>query len=492
MIKHFMHFERKQFFRSSYWQKSIGLNILMAFLALYFMLTFLALGISLFPILDEQFPESDPLVILNRFLFYWFLADLLMRFFLQNLPVMNIKPFLVLPIKRSKILHYVLVKSAVSFFNFLPLFAVIPFGIMLIFEEYGTTTAIIWMALMVIFTLTINFLNIIIESRSAETEMSFLPIVLIASGLFALNYFEIITFSTLLAKGINAIDANPILILIPMAILGTVYYINYSFLRKKLYVDGSLKAKTQIATTSDLTWTRRFGTIAPFLQLDLKLLWRNKRPRSSIFILIIGLAYGLFFYPNPVYQGLEWLYVFVGIFVTGIFIINFGQFIPAWDSGYYKLLMSQNIKYKEYLNSKYTLMVMSSIIMFVLSIPYVYFGWKILLVHFAAMVYNVGVNTYIILLAGSFNRKKIDLTQRAAFNYQGTGAVQWLVGFPLLFVPVGLFFAPYKFIGFEAGVATLIILGATGIVFHQKIMRFIVTKYLNSKYKMISAFEQDN
>ena len=492
MIKHFINFEWKQFFRSSYWQKSIGLNILMAFLALYFMLTFLALGISLFPILDEQFPDSDPLIILNGFLFYWFLADLLMRFFLQKLPVMNIKPLLVLPIKRSQILHYVLGKSAVSFFNFLPLFAVVPFGIMLIIEDYGTTTALVWMVLMVVFTLIINFLNIIIESRSAETELLFLPVVLIASGLFALNYFEIVSFSTLLANGINAIDANPILILIPLAILGVVYYLNYTFLMKKLYVDGSLKAKTQTASTSDLTWTRRFGTIAPFLQLDLKLLWRNKRPRSSIFILIIGLAYGLFFYPNPVYQGLEWLYVFVGIFVTGIFIINFGQFIPAWDSGYYKLLMSQNIKYKEYLNSKYTLMVMSSIIMFVLSIPYVYFGWKILLVHFAAMVYNVGVNTYIILLAGSFNRKKIDLTQRAAFNYQGTGAVQWLVGFPLLFVPVGLFFAPYKFIGFEAGVATLIILGAIGIVFHQKLMRFIVTKYLNSKYKMISAFEQEN
>ena len=492
MIKHFIQFEWKQFFRSSYWQKSIGLNILMAFLALYFMLTFLALGISLFPILDDQFPDSDPLLILNGFLFYWFLADLLMRFFLQKLPVMNIKPLLVLPVKRSEILHYVLGKSAVSFFNFLPLFAVIPFGIMLILEEYGTTTALVWMVSMVIFTLIINFLNIIIESRSAETELSFLPIVLIASGLFALNYFEIVSFSTLLANGINAIDANPIFILIPLAILGFVYYLNYTFLMKKLYVDGSLKAKTQTASTSDMAWTRRFGTIAPFLQLDLKLLWRNKRPRSSVFILIIGLAYGLFFYPNPVYNGLEWLYVFVGIFVTGIFIINFGQFIPAWDSGYYKLLMSQNIKYKEYLNSKYTLMVMSSIIMFVLSIPYVYFGWKILLVHFAAMVYNVGVNTYIILLAGSFNRKKIDLTQRAAFNYQGTGAVQWLVGFPLLFVPVGLFFAPYKFIGFEAGVAFLIILGAIGIVFHQKIMRFIVTKYLNSKYKMISAFEQDN
>jgi len=492
MIKHFIKFEWKQFFRSSYWQKSIGLNILMAFLALYFMLTFLVLGLSLFPILDDQFPDSDPLLILNGFLFYWFLADLLMRFFLQKLPVMNIKPLLVLPIKRSEILHYVLGKSAVSFFNFLPLFAVIPFGIMLMLEEYGATTAMVWMISMIIFTLIINFLNIIIESRSAETELSFLPIVLIASGLFALNYFEIVSFSTLLANGINAIDTNPVFILIPLAILGVFYYLNYTFLMKKLYVDGSLKAKTQTASTSDLAWTRRFGKIAPFLQLDLKLLWRNKRPRSSVFILIIGLAYGLFFYPNPMYMGLEWLYVFVGIFVTGIFIINFGQFIPAWDSGYYKLLMSQNIKYNEYLNSKYSLMVMSSIIMFVLSIPYVYFGWKILLVHFAAMVYNVGVNTYIILLAGSFNRKKIDLTQRAAFNYQGTGAVQWLVGFPLLFVPVGLFFAPYKLIGFEAGVAFLIILGAIGIVFHQKLMNFIVAKYLNSKYKMISAFEQES
>ncbi|OGS73685.1 MAG: hypothetical protein A3F91_14845 [Flavobacteria bacterium RIFCSPLOWO2_12_FULL_35_11] len=492
MIKHFINFEWKQFFRSSYWQKSIALNILMAFLALYFILTFLALGISLFPILDKQFPESDPLELLNGFLFYWFLADLLMRFFLQKLPVMNIKPLLILPIKRRSILHYVLGKSAVSFFNFLPLFAVIPFGIMLIIEDYGTITALVWMLLMVIFTLTINFLNIIIESRSAETELSFLPIIVIASGLFALNYFEIVSLSTQLANGINAIHINPALILIPLAILAAVYYINYTFLLKKLYVDGSLKAKTQIASTTDLTWTRRFGTIAPFLQLDLKLLWRNKRPRSSIFILIIGLLYGLFFYPNPAYDNLEWLYVFVGIFVTGIFIINFGQFIPAWDSGYYKLLMSQNIKYKEYLNSKYSLMVMSSIIMFVLSIPYVYFGWKILMLHFAAMIYNLGINTYIILLAGSFNRKKIDLTQRAAFNYQGTGAVQWLVGFPLLIVPVAIFYGPYKLIGFEAGVATLIILGAIGIVFHQKIMRFIVSKYLHSKYIMINAFDQDN
>jgi len=232
--------------------------------------------------------------------------------------------------------------------------------------------------------------------------------------------------------------------------------------------------------------------MAPFLQLDLKLIYRNKRPRSSLFILVIGLLYGLFFYPNPTYQNWDSLFVLVGIFVTGVFMINFGQFIPAWDSGYYKLLMSQNIKYKEYLKSKYTLMILSAIILFILSIPYVYFGWKILLIHFAAMVYNIGVNSYVLLFAGSFNRKKIDLTQRAAFNYQGVGVVQYLLGLPLMLVPMGFFYLPYKFINFESGIATLILLGALGIIFHQKLMASITKRYIKSKYKMIDAFGQDN
>jgi hypothetical protein len=492
MISHFLKFEWKQFFRSSYWQKSIALNILLGFLAVYFMLTFLVLGISIYPILKKQFPESDPLIMVNGFLFYWFLGDLLMRFFMQKLPVMNIKPLLALPLKRSTILNYVLGKSAISFFNFLPLFAIIPFGVILIFEDYSTTTALIWMLTMYICTLIINFLNFIVEAKSAETELSFLPIIVIASGLFALNHFDIISFSTLLGNSVNAIIENPLLVSIPILILIGLYAANYSELKKKLYVDGSLKAKADVAVTTDLAWTRRFGDIAPFLQLDLKLLWRNKRPRSTIFILVIGLLYGLIFYPNPVYKEMIPMFIFVGIFVTGIFMINFGQFIPAWDSGYYKLLMSQNIKYKQYLNSKYSLMTISAVIMFVLSIPYVYFGWKILAIHFAAMVYNIGINSHVLLYGGSFNRKKIDLTQRAAFNYQGTGAVQWLIGFPLLLIPILIFYVPYKFINFEAGIATLIILGGIGIVFHQKLMNFITNQYLNSKHKMISAFDQNN
>ena len=492
MIKHFLNLEWKQYFRSSYWQKNMAINILMVFFALYFIVSFALLGFGLLFLLKEMFPEQDPFTMANNFLFYWIIGDLLMRFFLQKLPVMSVKPLLTLPIKRATVVNFVLGKSALSFFNFLPLFAIIPFGIMLIRDGQETSVILTWMLTMFIVVLISNFLNFIIEAFSADSELSFLPIVAVVGTLFALNYFEILPMTTLIGSAFLAIALNPIFILIPIAILALCYAFNFKTLKKKLYLDSSLKSKVTEVNAADLSWTKRFGDVAPFMQLDLKLIWRNKRTKSMAVLLLVGVLYGLFFYPNPVYADMVFMFALIGIVSTGFFLINFGQFIPAWDSGYYKLLMSQNIKYEQYLRSKFILMVISVVLLFILGIPYVYFGYKILIAHFAAAIYNIGVNTHVILWGGSFNRKKIDLDKKAAFNYQGTGAVQWLIGIPLMLVPMAIFGLINWLVGFEAAIAFLIVCGIAGIVFHKKLMKGITQKYLDSKYKMINAFSQDS
>jgi hypothetical protein len=492
MIKLFLSLEWKSFLRSASFGKSLAIKILMGFFALYFIGMFLFIGFFMDKILKQVFPDIDPLVAFNGLLFFWIIGDLLIRFFFQKLPVMTVKPLLTLPVKRKAVVNYVLGKSAVSFINFLPLFAAVPFGIKLISSGYNTSTVLIWILVIIIITLINNFLNFIIESLSAKTELSFLPIIVFVGSLFALNHFNIINVSEALSKGVTSFLDNPIFILIPILILVGLYIYNFKILRDKLFLDSGLKTKIKEVNTSNLDWTNNFGDIAPFLQLDLKLIWRNKRTKSSAFMVLIGLFYGLFFYPQPIYQDMPWFFLFIGVFSTGIFLINFGQFIPAWDSGYYKLLMSQNIKYEQYLKSKFTLMAVSVVILFVLGIPYVFFGWKILLAHFAAAIYNVGVNTHVILWGGSFNRKKIDLNKKAAFNYQGTGAVQWLIGIPLLILPLGLFALFYFLIGFEWACLILALFGVIGIVFHQSFMKYITAKYLKSKYKMVNAFDQDN
>ena len=183
--------------------------------------------------------------------------------------------------------------------------------------------------------------------------------------------------------------------------------------------------------------------------------------------------------------------VLVGIFSTGTFLINFGQFIPAWDSSYYNMLMSQNFKYERYLKSKFTIMTISVALLFVLGIPYVYFGWDILAVHFAAMIYNIGVNSHVILYGGTFNRKKINLDEKAAFNFQGTGAVQWLIGLPLMLLPMGIFALINWLVNFEIATIILGALGFVGIALHKKFMVAITKKYITNKYVMINAFGKE-
>ncbi|NMH89298.1 hypothetical protein HHX25_17430 [Flavivirga sp. Y03] len=492
MVKHFINLEWKSAFRAPNLGKSIGVKIFMGFLGLWLLLTFLGAGMILYPGLKKIFPDKDPLLLVNSFLFYWVLGDLIFRFFFQKLPVMSVKPLLVLPIKRSKVVNYVLRKSSLSFFNFLPLFLIIPFGVTLITKDYPVNSVLVWMLALAIITQINNFLNYIIESFSSKADLSFLPLVALSGILFGLNHFNIISFGEIISDGVNAIYKSPIFIIAPILILIIIYLVNFKILRKKLFLDGTLKNKAEAVNTSDLEWTKNFGEVGPFMRLDIKLIWRNKRTKSTVWIMVLGLLYGLFIYTNPGMSGKTPFYIFVGVFSTGIFLMNFGQFVPAWDSSYYKLLMSQNIKYEKYLKSKFTLMTFSVIILFVLGIPYVYFGWKVLFAHFAAAIYNIGVNTHVILWGGSYNRKKINLDQKAAFNYQGTGAVQWLIGIPLLLLPMGIFTGFYFLTGFEASCLIIMVMGVLGVVFHQKIMLFITGKYLDSKYKMIDAFDQDN
>ena len=75
-------------------------------------------------------------------------------------------------------------------------------------------------------------------------------------------------------------------------------------------------------------------------------------------------------------------------------------------------------------------------------------------------------------------------------NYQGTGAAQWLVGIPLMVIPVFLFWTFNKFISFEGGLAFLFGLGALGLIFRSYAISFIAQVYKRKKYTMIEGFKQ--
>jgi len=460
----------------------------MGFMALYFAVIFLVLGILLYKILGKLFPEIDPIVSLNSYLIYWVLFELVFRYFMQKLPVLNIKPLLILPVSRQKITNYVLTKSALSPFNIISLFWIIPFCITLLVKGYPVLKVLSWFVSLLCILLIVNFLNFLINKK----PICFYTILGVLIAAIGLEYYNIFDISAVGGQLFNLLYEHSILVVIPLALLALVYYLNYKNLKGLLFLDASLKQKVEDAKTQDLSWTNRFGDIAPFLQLDLKLIWRNKRPKMTVFMSLLLLLYGLFFYTNESLYEIPVMLVFAGIFITGMFLSNFGQFIPSWDSSYYSMMMSQNIPLRKYLDSKAGLITFSVVVLFLLSIPYVYFGWEIVALNLACALYNIGINMPMVLLISSMNKKRIDLEKSPMMNTQGMSAAQWIIIIPFLGLPVLVYLI--AFLLSNAMIATIFlgVVGFVGILFRNVFLNKITEIYRSKKYAMVAGFKEQN
>lgn len=488
MIKRFISLEWKQFFRASYFQKGLAIKILLILGALYFGGIALILGGSMFVILKKIIPDVDPIVSANNFLVYWILFELMIRYFMQQLPVMNIKPLMIIPIKRNIVIHYLLGKTIFSFFNFISLFLFLPFSVVLLVKGYPAINVLFWFLSLMCITMILNFTNFLIN----KSNTVFYILVPLFLTLIGLEYFNIFKVSKLFGQIFNALYNNPVFVIIPIAIMAGMYYVNFKFIRKGFYLDQTVSRKIKEVNVTDLSWINRFGSIAPFLKNDVKMIWRNARPKQVMMMSFFFLFYGLIFYTQPMYIKMPAVLAFASMFVTGGFLLSFGQLVPSWDSEYYKLLMSQNIPYKKYLESKWYLMVVAVTISFILSTPYLYFGWKIFGMIAAGALFNIGLNTFITLFGGALNRVPIELNTKAkAFsNTNGFNPTQMLIALPKLVLPMLLFYVPYKLFNFEAGLIVLALSGVLGIVFKNVFLNKIESIYQKGKYKTIAAFAE--
>ena len=487
MIKKFLFLEWKEAIRSATFATNMALKIVMAFFAIYFTILFLAIGVLAFYLLREM--GLDPITTVNKFLIYYFLMDLAFRLLLQKIPVMNIRPLLVFPIKRETIVHFSLGKTAFSFFNFAHAFLFLPFCVVLIIEGYSVFSVLLWHIAIFSLVYSNNFLNILLSNKD-NLLVVFIGVVAVLGGLQYYHFFDITTYS---APFFDGLFNSKALFLIPVFVLIGLYYFTFNYFKKNLYIDAGLSTKTEIARTENLTWLNQFGTIGTFLKNDIKLIKRNKRSKTTIALSVMFLFYGLLFFTNnaEVYNN-PYMHIFAGIFVSGGFLITFGQFVPSWDSAYYPLMMTQNIPYKGYLNSKWWLMVIGTVISTILASFYLYFGWHIYLTIVVGAIYNIGINSHLVLLGGAYTKTPIDLSSgKGAFGDKKAFNVKtMLVSIPQMVLPVGLYWLGSYLANENVGLALVAIIGILGFALRNPVFKLIEKIYKSEKYATIAAYKQ--
>lgn len=490
MIKQFISLEWKGFFRSASFKMNLALKILMGIGAFFMLLYALGLGVGAYYLI-EKFVDPEPLKIINKFLIFYLVGDLVLRYFLQKMPIVNIKPLLYLPLKKNQIVSFGINKTMISFFNILHAFFFVPFSIVLVIEGHPFLNVLGWhLAVLGLFYCN-NFLNIFINSK----DTVFYTVLVLIGAFGALMYYNIFDITHYTAPVFLAFYNQPYLAIIPIALAFVLYKMAFNYFRKNFYLDAGLAKKVDIAETDNMTWLNRFGSVSTFLKNDIKLLKRNKRSKMTIFMSLLFVFYGLLFFTGSisVYDGPFWR-IFAGIFVSGGFLFSFGQFVPSWDSAYYPLLMSQNIRYKEYLESKWYLMVIATVLSTIIASFYLYWGWQAYAAVVVGGIYNIGVNSHIVLWGGAYIKTPIDLTSaKKAFGDKKSFNVKTLLlTLPKLLLPMVIYAIGHFAHGEVLGFALVAILGLAGFLFKNKVFGIIEKVYKAEKYKTLLAYKQTN
>jgi uncharacterized membrane protein (DUF485 family) len=485
MIQKFLYLEWKAFTRSASFGANIALKIFLGFLAILYSFIFLMAGIGAFYGLKEM--HLDPLQAVNKFLIYYFLIDLAFRLLLQKIPVMNIRPLLALPFKRPTIVNFSIGKTIISFFNFLHVFFFLPFTIVLLIEGYDVVSVILWHLAMVALVYSNNFLNIILTNKDNVFTI-FLAIVLVLGGFQYYHFFKITDYT---AGFFDGLFHTKWMFLLPVLALAGLYYYTFHYLKNNLYLDAGLSTKHEIAETENLTWLNQFGTLGTFLKNDIKLIKRNKRSRTTVIMSLLFLFYGFIFFRENSHQP-EVMRIFAGIFVSGGFLFTFGQFVPSWDSSYYQLMMTQNISYKGYLNSKWWLVVIATFVSTLLASFYLYYGWQVYLFIVVGAIYNIGVNSHLVLLGGAYTKTPIDLAMsKGAFgDKKAFNTNTMLLSLPKLLLPVLLYGLGSYILNPNLGLAFVAFAGVLGFAFRDKVFSKIEKIYKTEKYATVAAYKQ--
>ena len=480
--------------RSTSFAKSILATGFMVFIALLLLSYVFLAGLFLGRIIGLLAEGKEPIGFLNSFLIYFFLIEFVYRYFIQKLPVVELESLLHLPIGKSKIIQVLLLRSFLSPLNLMAILLFLPFGVQVVMEKFGTLGFVGWFGTLMLFSWTLHWFMLWFKQRFEDSTIGLIVVfgVLLLGGGSA--YMGVFNVGDLLAPFFDLASTSLIPVIILLVLTGLSFYLAYRFYVNNAYLEDLSEEEDVRFVNQSFGFLSRFGVAGELANLEWKLIVRHKKSRTYLMLSAFFLLYGLIFYTNPQYQteeGVHPIFIFVGVFITGIFMIQYGQQFLSWNSGNFDFFLNRKNGVKQLVLGKYLLFIAISSVCFLASVPYVYFGVDILLVHLATFLFNVGILIHVIIYVALWKPKPMDLNKGAMFNYEGVGAAQFLIIIPLMAGPY-LVYLPFSLlINDYAGLIALGVSGLIGILAFKPLSQLNISRVLANRYEISSSFRQE-
>ena len=442
----------------------------------------------------DMVPTWEPYLVMNAYVLPCLLVlDFLLRFPLQKKPTQEVKPYLLLPVKKSRLIDSLLLQSACSSFNLCWLFLIVPFSYLTLLPSAGIGSCLTYFTGIWLLFLTNNYLHLLCRTLINErTRWVLLPLVLYG-GMTCLLFLpsespifspESLVFSSdsLVVSSESPIfsPSNPVICFFLhlgngfiqgdfLTFIGTVLAlmllvgINRSVMSRAVYhelarTDSSssfrsfavFRSFAALRSGSVVRLLEHFGkTGKPFeeperffketnlyLQLELKMLLRCHSCRSalrSVVLLITLFSAALGFsgiYDTP------FMTTFICVYNFSAFGLIFLPKVLSFEGNYIDGLWTHRASIQSLLKTKYYLYSLGELIPLTLMIPSLLTGKVSLLTVCTWFFYTTGVVYFQLFQLAVYNRQTLPLHEKLT-SRQGSSGMQILIklavfGLPLL------------------------------------------------------------
>lgn len=449
-------------FRSPTVAGSVLRRVLVGFLALYLLGSLLILTVVLDDIVSAVAPGRSFPEVLAEGLLPLGVLYLAVRVFLEPDVRMNLRPYLTLPVARTRLVRFFVGMSLLSRWNLVPLVVWVAIWAIHLRPLLSTAASAAFLASLVlgfgVLTHTVAGLRAVADERPRW--------VLGAGGLLgawigldALGWIDgrggeaiagVSDVSAWLFGGV--LDGGLIPLFCGVAVYAAAAVLHVRHLRNSLRLDaGGTRWRPALfsggsggAGAGDLL--RRLaaqGPTASLVALEIRMILRNTQPRRTLYVLpivCIGLPVMIGFIGDAsiTYAKFDVDLFFPGLYATGFLLVSYGQLMFAWEGTRLDGLITHLSNPRRMLWAKLVVLQGMCTGIFLTVLPALLLHWSDLAwVLLAFLVYNVGMASPLILLASLFNTTPISLNASdlmASSTFSGGRAVVVLlfVGLPAL------------------------------------------------------------
>ncbi len=453
----------------------------------------LLLGFSLKFIIEDSLRKENTIVFLNSLLVFFFLFEWIYRFMFQKLPVIELENFLHLPISKSSIIHYLLARSFISLFSIIAFLLFTPFAIMEVAIVHDSAAALYWLATIILISWALHWAMLWYKQKFGDSIIGIIVVFAVLGIALASAYYGWFNIGEIFSPVFASSLQSPVPVLVMMVLVFCSYYLVFNYYRGHAYVEDLAEEENIQFANRSIGFFSRFGLAGEMANLEWKLIIRHKKSRGYLFLAGLLLFYGLLFYGDSSLSGDGYssLSIIFGVIITGSFIMQYGQLFLSWNSAYFDFFLSKKNGARELVKGKHLLFIAISVLSFLLTVPYVYYGWDILFTHLATFLFNIGITIHLLTYMALWKPKPMDISKGAMFNYEGVGVAQFLMMIPMIIIPY-LIYLPFALIfSWQIGLFALGACGILGIIFFKKLTQLAVKRILNNRYEISSSFRQE-